>query len=1029
MRKCKQRLAAIVLLLFCCNAAILAQQRINVPGKVLAENGDELSSTTITVLNVQTRNKNVLVSDSSGSFELKGVLAGQKYNLYFEHIGYAKDSLVSLIFSSNEANTLLMRMKLAAGNSLSEVVVTALGIKRQAKALSYEVQQVNQSALTTVQNSNLVNSLNGRVAGIQINSSSAGIGGASRVVLRGTKSIGGTNGAFYVIDGIPLVDVNQGKSEGVYGGTVGSQGIADFNPEDIESISVLTGPSAAALYGSQAAQGVILINTKKGERNGVRLNYSNSTTFYNPIVMPKFQNTYGSSDAYQSWGDKMGIPSTYDPKDFFNTGLQEINSLSASIGSGKSQTVISGAALNAKGIVPNNKYNRYNFTFRNTNSFLNDKVTTDVGASYVNQADQNMVSQGQYFNPILATYLFPRGDDFDAMKYYERYDASRLIPVQYWPYGTQGLSLQNPYWTTNRLLFPNIKNRYMFTGAISYKPLSWFTIAARGRIDNTYQESEKKFYASTDAVFGASEKGYYSYANNKLSNLYSDVIATINKKFDDFTVNVSVGSSYQKVQPTIKGYQGPLATIPNLFALQNINVAASSAIEGTSNSINSAYPYDAWANSAVFGVAEVGYKNYLFLTVSGRNDWNSHLVNTSKNNFFYPSLGLSAVVSDMVKLPSAISYLKVRGSYAQVGSPISIFGLTPGTVTYPISAGQVGKVGYPATSTFQPEKTNSYEAGFNLKMFRNKVGLDVTVYKSNTYNQLILTAASGTSGYDYNMIQAGNVMNKGIEAALTYDNRGAVIKYSTGLTLSLNRNKVVEIADNPVGEDGKIGTPITNYVVPGTNNMGKVYKGESMGEIYATQLLQRDGNGNILISGDGTFVRVNQNTRLGNTNPDYTLGWRNDIGYKNFSLGLMFFARVGGIVTSQTQAMLDAYGVSQASADARNNGGVLVNGVPYDTKSFYSQVGGLDPLLAFYTYDATNIRLQEASLSYTLPKHLFNDKLKLTVSLLGNNLLMIYNKAPYDPQQTPSTGTYYQGYDYFMLPSLRSFGFGIKAQF
>ncbi|PZP43465.1 MAG: SusC/RagA family protein [Pseudopedobacter saltans] len=1030
MKKLKQHAFLTAFLLLGCTTIMRAQERVNVTGKVLADNGTELDGTQITILNVRTNTKTSALSDSSGSFQIDNLLSGEKYTLFFNHVGYLKDSLSNLLFSTTERNNLLVRLKQDSKTALDNIVVTALGIKRQEKSLSYSIQQVGQSALTNVQNANMVNSLNGRVAGVQINTSSSGIGGAARVVLRGTKSIGGENNAFYVIDGIPLVDLNQGKSEGLFGGASGSQSFADFNPDDVESISVLTGPSAAALYGSQAAQGVILINTKKGTKDGVKLNYSNNTTFFDPFVMPKFQNTYGNATgSFQSWGDKLTTPTSYNPKDFFKTGVQQINSLSVSIGSGKSQTIISGSGLNAKGIVPNNKYNRYNFMIKNTNSFLDDKITTDVSAAYVYQQDQNMISQGQYFNPILATYLFPRGEDFDAVNYYERYDASRRIPVQYWPYGNQALALQNPYWTTNRMLFPNNKNRYMFTGAISYKPLNWFTIAARGRIDNTYQESEQKFYASTDAVYGVSDKGYYSYYNNKLSNIYTDLIGTINKRFNEFSLNINVGTSYQRVKPSIKGYRGQLATIPNLFALQNINSATGSPVEGTSNTVNSSFPYDAWGNAAVFGVVEVGYKNFLFLSASGRNDWNSHLSGAKKNNFFYPSVGLSAVLSDIWKVPSAISYLKLRGSYAQVGSPITLFGITPGTATYPLTSGQVGKVGYPAQTEFNPEKTRSYELGFNMKFFASKLSLDATFYKSNTFNQLILTSASGTSGYNYNLLQAGNVMNKGIELALGYDNRSDVLRYSTGVTLTLNRNKVIEIADNPIGEDGSVGAPITNYVVPNTNGTGIVYKGQSMGEIYANQLLQRNANGDIFISGNGTFARVNTTTKLGNTNPDYMLGWRNDLSFKNFSLGLLFSARVGGIVTSQTQAIMDAYGVSKASANARDNGGVMVNGIPYDAQSYYSQVGGTDALLAFYTYDATNVRLQEATISYALPKSVLKDKVKLTFSLIGNNLLMIYNKAPFDPQLTGSTGTYYQGYDYFMLPSLRSLGFSVKAQF
>ncbi|WP_225321454.1 SusC/RagA family TonB-linked outer membrane protein [Rhizosphaericola mali] len=956
-----------------------------------------------------------VATNESGQFSLN---VPENTTLIISYIGYENQEVI--VKNGEPINIFLNHLAIDNNDA---VVVTALGIKRSEKSLSYDVQKLSNDDLTKVPNANFVNNLSGRVAGIQVNPSSSGIGGASRVVLRGTKSISQTsNGAFYVIDGIPLVNATAGTTSGTFSGMSGTESIADFNPDDFESITVLSGPAAAALYGSQAAQGAILITTKKSAKEGIKVSYSNATSFMSPFIMPKFQNTYGNvAGSFESWGSKLETPSNYNPKDFFQNSLQEMNSVSAAIGSGKSQTLISGAAVNAKGIVPNNKYDRYNFSFRNTTSFLDDKITTDVSGTYVRQTDLNMLAQGQYFNPLLATYLFPRGENFDNVKYFERYDESRGFPVQYWPYGNQGLSIQNPYWTTERMLFPNTRNRYMFSGGITYKPTTWFNVTARGRIDNTNQESEQKFYASTDRVYytSNSSKGYYSYYSGKLTNAYTDVIATINKRWDDFSLNVNAGTSYQRVTNSNKGYSGPLVTVPNLFALQNVDPTLGKPIES---------PYDSWGNSAVFGVAEAGYLNRLFLTVSGRNDWNSRLTNSAKSNYFYPSVGLSGVISDMVNLPKVISYLKVRGSYAEVATPLTQLGITPGTITYPISGGAVSTTGVLAFGSYKPETTKSYEAGLNLKLFKNKLGLDVTLYKSNSYNQLIQTQVSGSSGAYTNYFQAGNVSNKGIEAVLSYNLRHTDFTYNTSVAFTLNRNKVVELAPNAKNPDGT-SAPITDYVVPNTNNNGRIIQGNPIGDIYVTQLLKTDSKGNIFIGSDGKFQRENKLVDLGSTIPKYTLGWRNDFGYKNFSLGVVMFARVGGIVTSNTQAMLDSYGVSEASAKARDNGGVKINGSLYDAQSYYQQVGGSDALLAYYTYDATNVRLQELSFSYKIPDQLFKDKIHATVSFIANNLWMIYNKAPYDPQLTPSTGTYYQGYDYFMMPSLRSMGFSVKVQF
>lgn len=320
---------------------------------------------------------------------------------------------------------------------LDEVVVTALGIKRAEKALSYNVQQIKSEDITGIKDANFINSLNGKIAGVSINKSGSGVGGATRVVMRGAKSIEGDNNALYVVDGIPLFNTNMGNTDsGIMGeGKAGTEGIADFNPEDIESISILSGPSAAALYGSSAANGVVLITTKKGQEGKLQISFSSSSEFSKAYMMPEFQNTYGNKEGmFESWGDKLARPNSYDPKsDFFNTGTNFINSLTLSTGTKQNQTFASVSSTNSKGIVPNNSYDRLNFTIRNTATFLDDKLQLDLGASYVKQEDKNMVSQGQYWNPVISAYLFPRGEDFEDIKTFERYDQSRNIPIQYWP--------------------------------------------------------------------------------------------------------------------------------------------------------------------------------------------------------------------------------------------------------------------------------------------------------------------------------------------------------------------------------------------------------------------------------------------------------------------------------------------------------------------------------------------------------------------------------------------------------------------
>lgn len=390
---------------------------------------------------------------------------------------------------------------------VEQVVVTALGIKRAEKALSYNVQQVDADAVIANKDVNFINSLNGKVAGVNINASSAGMGGASKVVMRGTKSISQSSNALYVIDGVPMF------TKAMDGGTeFASQGttdpIADINPEDIESISVLTGAAAAALYGSDAANGAIVVTTKKGQVGQLSVTATAGVEIMSPLVLPEFQNRYGTGNlttpinvASYSWGKRLNRANRYgyDPReDYFRAGVVNSESVSLSTGTEKNQTYFSAAAINSDGIVPNNSYDRYNFTFRNTTSFLNDKMRLDVGASYVLQEDCNMINQGTYNNPLTGAYLFPRGDDWADIEMYERYDPIDKISKQYWPMGDGSITMQNPYWANYRNLRENRKDRYMLNAALSYDILDWLNVSGRIRLDNSHNTYTEKMYASSN---------------------------------------------------------------------------------------------------------------------------------------------------------------------------------------------------------------------------------------------------------------------------------------------------------------------------------------------------------------------------------------------------------------------------------------------------------------------------------------------------------------------------------------------------
>ncbi|MBK5722741.1 SusC/RagA family TonB-linked outer membrane protein [Dysgonomonas sp. Marseille-P4677] len=998
-------------------SAITQQQRI-ITGTIVDEAGEIVIGASISIVGTTKGT----FSDIDGRFEI--ALPAGMSKLTISLIGMETYELT--VGSQNNYNIVLKNTSV----TMDEVVVTALGIRREEKALTYNVQEIKAEELTTVKDANFVNSLAGKVAGITINQSASGIGGSSRVVMRGTKSIIGDNNALYVIDGVPIYNTKNDQPEGPFESPDGGDGDAMslLNPEDIESISVLSGAASAALYGSQGANGVILVTTRKGKEGRLRLNYSNSTIFMSPFVSPKFQNTYGTKGTeFNSWGGKLDTPTSYDPMDFFQTGYTETNSLSMTAGNGSNQTYASVSSLIARGIIPNNDLRRINLTVNNTTNLLKDKLTLDFGFSYVNQKDENMMAQGQYHNPLVPLYLFPRGDDIEKYKVYERHDAGRNFAVQYWPYGNQGLGMQNPYWIVNKEAFKNRFDRYSISGALTYKPLDWLTLNGRALGIYTYNTFNREISASADLLF-ASDNGNYMHRETNNRQLYADFLAVVDKRFnDDFNLTGVLGTSMLDYKYRQSGAEGHLNTVPDFFYLGNIDLThpESRLIQKRSEE----------QTQAVFATAQLGYKSMLYLDVTARNEWSSALAYTTHGtNFFYPSVGLSGIINEMTNLGSAVSFLKIRGSYSEVGNaPLRYI------TKRSYGLNQNGSLNllpfFPATG-LKPERTKAYEVGLNSKFLNNMLSLDVTYYNTNTYNQLFDIAASTTSGYSYYYLNAGKVNNQGVEISLGLDKKFGEVQWNSNFTYTLNRNTVKELV-----APGTI-DPTTN--LPMENGMNEVIvnehdsyrmvvrEGDAMGDIYV-YTLKKDLNGDVYVDPvNGTVSADTKNwVRAGNSAPKYNLGFQNTFNYKGFSLGFLFDARIGGVGVSATQALMDRYGVSQASAEARDAGGVMLNGGLVNPENYYGVVsGGTTGVLSEYVYSMTNVRLREASLSYALPPKLLKGYLKnVTLSVIGRNLWMIYNKAPFDPEITASTGTYYQGFDYFMQPSLRSFGFNVKVEF
>lgn len=984
-----------------------------------------------------------VITDLDGNYEIRTNTANPI--IVFSYVGYKKLELP--IKDQKTINVTLMEDT----QLIDEVVVTALGIKRATKALSYNVQQINTDDITANKDVNFVNSLSGKVAGVTINASSSGVGGVSKVVMRGTKSIMQSSNALYVIDGVPIFSGRAKKSGGTEFDSQGAtEPIADINPEDIESMSVLTGAAAAALYGSEAANGAIVITTKKGTEGRLSITVNTNTEFSAPFVMPRFQTRYGtgadgvlSSSGARSWGGKLTEASYhgYNPSnDYFQRGIIGTESISLSTGTEKNQTYASAAAVNSKGIIPNNKYNRYNFSVRNTSSFLDDKMKLDFGASYILQSDRNMTNQGTYNNPLVGAYLYPRGNDWEDIRLYEQYDAARKLYTQYWPIGDEAMTMQNPYWINYRNLRENKKDRYMLNASLSYQLVDWLNVSGRVRLDNSNNDYTEKFYASTNnQLTEKSSRGLYGITKSNDKQLYADFLVNINKMFgENISLQANLGGSFSDIRSDAMKVRGPIADgsdpfkgetvgLTNFFAIQNLSASKTERLQS------------GWREQtqSLFASAELGYKSTYYLTLTGRNDWPSQLAGPNSNNksFFYPSVGASILLSELMPNlnKNYLSYMKLRGSWASVGSAFERYLANPRYEWTANSAQWSITTQYPLYN-LKPERTQSFEVGLTMRFLKN-FNLDITYYNAKTMNQTF-NPQLPVSGWSAMYIQTGAVRNQGLEVSLGYKNTWNKFMWDTGFTFSMNRNKILTLASNTIN-------PITgeNFSIT-TLNMGGLgearfllREGGSMGDLYSLIDLKRDLNNHIFTDENGkmateTIKDPSRYIKLGSVLPKANLAWRNNFSWNNFNAGFLISARLGGIVFSRTQAMLDYYGVSEATANARDLGYVTINGEDRtNPETWYGIIGGGTSVPQYYTYSATNVRLQEVSFGYTFPRKMLRDICDIKVSVIGRNLWMIYNKAPFDPESIASTDNFYQGVDYFMMPSLRNVGFSLSFKF
>ena len=1007
-----------------------------VTGVVTDPEGEPLIGATVQVKGTST----ATATDIDGNYALR---ARKGDTLVFTYIGYAPQEIK--VGAGDSYNVTMSE----DSKVLDEVVVTALGIKREQKSLSYNVQQLKGDVLSENKDANFINGLAGKVAGVNINASSSGVGGISKVVMRGTKSIMQSSNALYVIDGMPMRGANNGGST-EFGSQGATEPIADINPEDIESMSVLTGAAAAALYGSDAANGAIVITTKKGQAGKTKVTFNSALSWDRVLVQHKLQSRYGtgSNGAYDplsnmSWGAPLQSVNQYgyDPySDYFRTGFLSTQSLTFSTGTEKNQTYASAAAVNSKGVVPNNRYDRYNFSIRNTTNFLNDKMTLDLNASYIHQTDRNMVNQGQYGNPVVGALLFPRGNNWNDIKAYERYNADRDLSEQYWPVGDYGMTVQNPYWINYRNLATNSKDRFMLGAHLSYKVLPYLTLSGRVRMDNSYNTYQEKRYASTNTLITEeSTRGYYNLAKSADKQIFADFLVSFNKNFgEDWSVQANFGGSISDmrydynstaggISDGVGRYAGVPVGLPNFFAVQNLSPSHVKVMQS------------GWheQTQSLYASADVGFKNTYYLTVTGRNDWPSQLAgpNSHNSSFFYPSVGLSVLMNQLLpQIPSNIMQLwKIRGSFASVGTAFSRYIANPRYEWDSSTNSWQVLTQYPLYD-LKPERTNSFEVGMNFR-FINDITFDATFYHATTKNQTF-NPELPTNMYSKIYVQTGAVRNWGMEFALNYSHTWGNFTWNSGLTYSFNRNKITELADNAVN-------PVTgerfSMDVLDMGGLGStrflLKKGGSMGDIYSTVDLVRDNNGAIYVDETNRVALANitdkeNYIKLGSVLPAGNLAWNNSFQWKNLGASFMINARFGGKVFSRTQAVLDFYGVSEASAAARDQGFITINnGDMVDPQMWYSVIASDTAVPQYYIYDATNVRLGEVTVSYTIPRRWLANVCDIKVSFVGRNLLMIYNKAPFDPESVATTDNYYQGIDYFMMPSMRNLGFNVNFTF
>ena len=1047
------------------------QSKRQIKGAVTDEKNEPLIGVSVLVKGTSTGT----ITNIDGNYSIE---VAEGAILEFTYIGYQKITLP--IAGRTSFNVVMKEDALQLG----EVVVTAIGIERKEKSLTYATQKVNGDELTKVQDANFVNALQGKAAGVTITPSAGGAGGASKILLRGNKSILGNNTPLIVVDGIPMT--NNVNSQNGWGDAAsltyasageGSDPLSTINPDDIESLNILKGANAAALYGSAAANGVIMITTKKGKEGNISINVSSSATFDSPLLTPKIQNVYGADVnlaantlKVDSWGKKLSAMTPEelayegahlrnsagdDVSDFFRTGVNLNNSVSISGGSEKIRTYFSYANAHSTGMIDRNTYNRNSFSFRQSYALFNKKLNVDLSMNYVQTVTKNRPGGGTTLNPLYDLYMMPRNIDLQYYKNNYKIDDGKWtsqrqghyssVGGEWIPDGTVELSGKqqqwaypsathnNPYWLVNERDSRVDEQRANGYISASYELFDGLKAQGRLSMERVSYSGVSTRSATTWNPSAMEDYGMYGQDLILTNDVYVDAMLSYNKDIKDFSVSATAGwvghtikSETQKIWTAATTYDPSRVKLSTLINFFEPTASAGNPSE------RQYYKSSDWNKGLMF-TGQVGYKEMIYLEGSYRRDWyrafKQFAARGFSDNYGYFSVGANALISRMVTLPEVITNLKIRTSYSEVGNSIpNIFFFKGGRdpLTGAVVPSSYGRFVNPI-----PEKTKSFEAGFDVSFFGNALNWDLTYYHSAMHNSYLLNAnANGKS----DPVNSGVILNSGIETTLGYSlSLAKDFMWKTAVNFSYNNNEILETYQ----KDGK--EALIEQRIAGGKVVVRYEKGGSYGDMYAKDFV-RNTDGSIKLTSSGNPQLSEDYVSIGNMNSKYQLGWSNTFTYKNLSFYFLINGRIGGKVISLTEAELDKNGLSQRSANARlaaeNNPALVWNGKP----ALYMPDGNLAPIEAYYqeiggnmnatqyVYDATNFRLGEVSLGYTF-RDLFGMSKHLSLSFVARNLFFIYNDAPVDPDISLSTQNGLGAFDVFNMPSARSFGISLKANF